>query len=98
MLGGETGNTLDYKPATQQNPWTPSSLKDTAKGLTHMPKLFLQEADLHQMKTADCKHVDPRLVKTWRLMMLETSSWCQPIQELCTSSSGNLQRPRSHCL
>ena len=36
MLGGETSNNLDYKPATQQNHRAPGSLKDTAKGLTHV--------------------------------------------------------------
>lgn len=35
--------------------------------------VFKQEADTHQMKTADWKNVDPRLVETRRLMMLETS-------------------------
>ena len=38
------------------------SLKDIDKGLTHTPKLFLQEAESHQMKTADQNHVDPRPV------------------------------------
>ena len=46
-----------------------------------MHKLFLEEADPHQMKTDDHKHVDLRLVKTQRLVILEMSSWCQPIQE-----------------
>ena len=40
---------------------TPSSLKDTEKGLTQVPKLFLQEADSLQMKTADHKNIDHRL-------------------------------------
>ena len=34
------------------------------KGLTHTPKLFLQEEDPHEMKTADHKHSDTRLFKT----------------------------------
>ena len=42
---GETGNNLDYDSATQQKRWNPSSLKDIDKGLTHIPQLFLQEAD-----------------------------------------------------
>ena len=46
LLDQGTGNNLDYNSATQQNhPQTPSSLKDTDKGLTHIPKLFSQEAD-----------------------------------------------------
>ena len=40
---------------------TPSSLKDTEKGLTQVPKLFSQEADSLQVKTADHKNTDPRL-------------------------------------
>ena len=44
--------------ATQQNHWTPSSLKDIDKGLTHIIKLLLQEADPFQMKTADHKMID----------------------------------------
>ena len=48
-------------------------LKDTDKGLAHIPKLFLQEAEPFWRKTADHKHVDPKLVATRRLMMLETS-------------------------
>jgi len=52
-------------------------LKDIDKGLTHIPKLFLQEADPHQMKTAGCNHTDPRLTETRRLMIL-------PVQVGCT--------------
>ena len=39
------------------------------------------------MKTAAHKIIDPKLVETRRLMMLETSPWCQPIQELSVSWS-----------
>ena len=39
----------------------------------HIPKLFLQEADPHKVKTDDHKHIDPRLVETRRLEMLEIS-------------------------
>ena len=39
------------------------------------------------MKTADHKNTDPRVVETQGLMMLKTSPWCQPIQELCMSWS-----------
>ena len=38
-----------------------------------MPKFFLQEADLLQMKITDHKNIDPRLVETRKLMILETS-------------------------
>ena len=48
----------------------PSSLRDTYKGLTEIPKLFLQEAAPHQMKTTDLKNIDPRLVGTRKLMTL----------------------------
>ena len=84
---GGTGNNLDYNSATEQNHWTCSSLKDIDKGLTHRPELFLQEADPLQMKAADHKNMDPRLVETRRLMTLQASPWCQPIQELSTSWS-----------
>ena len=47
MLGWETDNNLDSKSNTWQNHRIPSSLKDTEKGLTHIPKLFLQETDPH---------------------------------------------------
>ena len=47
------------------------SLENTDKDMTHIPKQLLQVADLHQMKTADHKHIDPRLVETKKLMMLE---------------------------
>jgi len=39
------------------------------------------------MKTAYHKNTDPRLDETRRLMRLETSPWCQPIQELSMSLS-----------
>ena len=53
---------------------THSSLKDIDKGLTHIPELFLREADRPlQMKTADHRSLDPRLVETRGWMMPETS-------------------------
>ena len=79
------GQKWEYKSTIQQNYWTPSSLKDIDEVLTHIPKVFLKEADPHQMKIADCKHVGPRSVETRRLMILETSPWCQPIGELSTT-------------
>ena len=42
------------------------------KGPTHIPKSFLQESDPHQMKRADGKNTDSRLVEARRLMMFET--------------------------
>lgn len=63
----KTGNNLDYKSVIQESHQISSSLKDTDGGLTHIPKLFLQEADRHQMKTADLKHVDLRPFETRRL-------------------------------
>ena len=42
----------------------PSSLRDTDKGLTHIPKLFLQEADTRWMKTTDSNTVTPNWLKT----------------------------------
>ena len=53
------GNIIYYNSATQQNSWIPSSLKDTDEGLAQVPKLFLQEEDSLQMKTAHCKNIDP---------------------------------------
>ena len=47
--------------------------EDKDKRMTHSPEWFIQEADPLQMKTADHKSTDPRLVETRRLMMLETS-------------------------
>ena len=72
LVGQETSNNLDHKPATQQSHQNLSSLKDIDKGLTHITMLFLEEADPHQMKTAGCQHVSPRPVETRRLEMLET--------------------------
>ena len=67
--------------------WTPSSLKDRDKDLIHIPKLFLQEADPQQIKSADRMQVKTRPVETRLLMMLASSPWCQSIQELSTSWS-----------
>ena len=52
------------------------------------PKLFLQEADPHPMKTAKDKPVDPSLVEIRWLMMLEASPQCQPVRQLSTRQSG----------
>ena len=41
--------------------------------MTHVAKLFLQEADQLQMKTADHENIESRLVETGKLMMLERS-------------------------
>ena len=67
---GRTGNDLDYKSATQRNHRARNYLKDTDKCLTHVLKLFLQEADPQQMKTADSNNTEPRLIGTRRLMTL----------------------------
>ena len=67
LLGWETGVNLYGKSATQQNFQTLTSLKDTDKGLAHISRLFLQEVDSLQMKTADHKNIDPRLVETRKL-------------------------------
>ena len=72
LLGWGTGNNLDYNSVTWQNYQTPSSLEGTDKCLTHTHKLLLQEADRLQMKTADHKNTDLRLVETRRLIRLET--------------------------
>ena len=52
---------------------SPNSQIPKDKDLTYIPKLFLQEADTNQMKTADHNHIDSILFETIRLMMLETS-------------------------
>ena len=41
LLSQETGYNLNYKPATEKNHPLPRALND--KGLTHIPRLFLQE-------------------------------------------------------
>ena len=51
LLGWETGNNLYYKLTTLENQITKFQ-KGVDKGLTHMPKLFLQ-ADPNQMKVDD---------------------------------------------
>lgn len=67
------GNILEYKPATQQNHWNKSSPKYMDKEPTNIPKLFLHEAEPHQMKIGDGKNIDPRLAETpegwWRLKL-----------------------------
>ena len=50
LLGWETGNNLDYNLVTWENQF-PKSLKGVNKGLTYIPKLFLQ-VDPNQMKVA----------------------------------------------
>ena len=45
LLGQGTGNNLDSNSATQQDHQTPGFLKGIDKGLTHIPKQFLREAD-----------------------------------------------------
>lgn len=59
------------KSITQLNHQTPASLKDIEKGLTHILKLFLQEADLPLDENAEYEHIDPRQVETRGLMMPE---------------------------
>ena len=39
-------------------------MKYTDKGPTDIPKLFLLEAEPHQMKMGDGKNTDPRLAET----------------------------------
>ena len=78
--------------ATWQSLWTPTSLKDIDKGLTHTPKLFLQEAESHQMKTADQNHVDPRPVTVRGLPMPEPLPWYQPIWEFNQSENSTSLR------
>ena len=62
-------------------------MKDIDKDLTHILKLFLQEADPSSDKTADYKNVDTGQIEIRKSMMLETSLWCQPILELSVSWS-----------
>lgn len=63
----------------------PQFLKDTDKGLIHIPKLFLGGRRPHQMKTADCKHRDPDREETRRLMMIKNLTLMLVIQQLSTS-------------
>lgn len=67
LLGWGISSSLDYNSAIWLNHWTPSSLKEIDKGLTHIPKLFLQKVDPLQMKTADHQNIDPRLAETRRM-------------------------------
>ena len=79
-MGQETGNYLDsiWHIAGSKN----SQFPERCKGLTHIPKWFLQKADPHQMKTADHRHRDSRLVETRKLMVLRI--YLDPNQsELC---------------
>ena len=48
-------------------------MKDIDKGLTHILKLFLQEADPSSDKTADHKNVDTGQIEIRRSVMLKTS-------------------------
>jgi len=48
-------------------------MKDIDKDLTHILKLFLQEADPSSDKTADYKNVATGQIEIRKSMMLETS-------------------------
>ena len=48
-------------------------MKDIDKGLTHILKLYLQEADPSSDKTADHKNVDTGQIEIRKSMMFETS-------------------------
>ena len=61
---GGTGNNLDHKSAIQHDHGTHNYLKDIDGCLTSILKLFLQEADPQQMKTANSNNTDPRLIGT----------------------------------
>ena len=59
----ETSNNLDYKYRIRSRITKLLILwKMYIGGLTHIPMLFLQEADPHQMKTSVCKNLDVGLV------------------------------------
>ena len=45
-------------------------MKDIDKGLTHIPKLLLQEAHPLQMKNVNHRSIDPGLAETRRLTVL----------------------------
>ena len=82
-----------------QNHQTHCSLKDIDKGLTHIPKLFLQEADPHQMKTVDHKNIDPRLESEGWWCWLPITSWPtseKNVHELTTPCSLNHYYKSSH--
>ena len=96
LSGWETGVTEDRKSTAQQKHRTPNSLKDIDKGLPHILKLFLEEADPLQMKTAGHKNTGQRLVEHRRLMMFETAPWCQPVWELSTGWLCIWEPPPSH--
>ena len=70
--------------------------KTENKGWHTFLSCFYRKQTPLQVKTADGKNIDSKLVETRRLMMLETSPWCQPVWELCMSWSHTLQPPPSH--
>ena len=74
-----TGNNLGYKSTTQQNWQLTVSWKIQVKTWHTFPSCFYRKQTPLHMKTADHKNTDPRPAKTRRVMMLETSLWCQPI-------------------
>ena len=49
------------------------------------------------MRTGDSKHVDPRLVESRRLIMLETSPWSQQVHELVLPWSLNTMKLFTNC-
>ena len=75
LLGQEIANNLEYKSDTLQTLQTEGSLKDTDKGLIHIPSLFLQEAPDENWPQEHRPQTD------WNQKANE--AWCQPIRELC---------------
>ena len=54
----ETKNSCYTRELVKNLDYNSSSLKDTEKGQTHISKVFLQEAEPLQMRTADHKNTD----------------------------------------
>ena len=72
LLGQEIANNLEYKSDTLQTLQTEGSLKDTDKGLIHIPSLFLQEAPDENWPQEHRPQTD------WNQKANE--AWCQPMK------------------
>ena len=72
LLGQEIAANLEYKSDTLQTHQTEGSLKDTDKGLIHVPRLFLQEAPDENWPQ------EHRPQTCWNQKANE--AWCQPIK------------------
>ena len=85
-MGWDTGNNLEHKPfifrrITKLGVHWKIEIKASH---TFLSCSYRKQTPPEEI--SDCKHRNPRLVET-RLMMLKTSPWCQPTQDLCITWS-----------